>query len=191
MKTKKRTIGVLITSLLASLCLLCFGGLKLHSVYAEEATTEDTVVTQEPVATETPTEDFNTKIKAWFDTILGGAGLGLDVLLIALISKKDKKEVTVAVNDSDTQQKLDALHKDYNILKQLILDTVKLEKGTLNVLDALYSENKGLDGNVRSILKAIQVNAEDVIKDVTDLADAETHKAAKTALDAIGNVVLG
>lgn len=202
MKIKKRTFAVLLLSLLVSLCLLCFGIRGLHTAYAEETsstestvTPEDTEVTEDPpAATDTATdaaEDWNTTIKAWIDTALGSLGLALDGFLVVLLSKKNKQSVAVTVNDTTTQTKLDNLQAEYTNLKKLFVDMFQLTKGTLDVLLALYSENKSIDDNVRDVIKSISINSESIIKDVSDILNADNHKAAKTALQNISNIVLG
>jgi hypothetical protein len=195
MKTKKKTFMVLLLSLLVSLFLLCFGTRDLYKAYAEEIPNTETTVVPENTndATEptTEVESWNNKIKAWLGTFIGSAGIALDSLLVILISKKNKQSVAVTVNDSHTQEKLDSLQVEYSSLKKLLVDLFQLNKGTLDVLLTLYSDNKSIDENMRSIIKSISINSEDVLKDVSDIINADTHKAAKTALQNISNIVLG
>ena len=202
MKIKKRTYLVLLLSLLVSLCLLCFGIRGLYKAYAEETpSTESTVIPEDTEVTEDPltstdaatdtAEDWNATVKAWIDTALGSLGIALDGFLVVLLSKKNKQSVAVTVNDSTTQTKLDNLQAEYTNLKNLFVDMFQLTKGTLDVLLALYSENKSIDDNVRDTIKAISMNSESIIKDVSDILNADKHKAAKTALQNISNIVLG
>lgn len=191
MKIKKKTLTVLLLSLLVSLCLLCFGVTGIATAYAEETPNTESTVTQEDTTEDSTATDWNKKIKAWIDTILGGAGITLDALLIAILSKKNKQSVSVTVNDAETQKKLDSLNAEYTNLKQLIVDIFQLNKGTLEVLLTLYSNNTNLDENVRGVIKAISLNSEDVVKDVMDILDADKHKEAKTTLQHISNIVLG
>lgn len=198
MKIKKRTLTVLLLSLLVSLCALCFGIRGLVVAYAEETPTteitvapESTEVTEEPPAAVDTAEEWNSTIKAWIDTAVGSLGLALDGLLVMLLSKKNKQSVAVTVNDSTTQTKLDNLQSEYTNLKKLFVDMFQLTKGTLDVLLALYSENKSIDDNVRDVIKSISLNSESIIKDVSDILNADNHKAAKTALQNISNIVLG
>ena len=192
MKTKKRFfLGVLLFSLLVSLVWFGFGINNLKRVYAQE------VINTEAPASDTGTnepelvENFNTTIKAWTDTLIGGAGVLFDALLLALISKKKEQSVAVTVNDSDTQEKLSNLSAEYATLKKLLVDMFQLTKGTLEVLTTLYADNKSLDLNARNTIKSISMNSEDIIKDVNDILNADTHKAVKTVLHNISNIVLG
>lgn len=194
MKTKKRYLyGVLLLSLLVSLFLLCFGIRNIATASAEApSSTESTIDTMDTVTEEELTaENFNSKIKAWIDTIIGGAGIGLDALLIALLSKKKSQTVDVTVNDKQTQEKLEALNAEYTNLKKLLVDVFQMTKGTFEVLTTLFANNKSIDENIRNTIKSISINSEDIIKDVDDLLDADTHKAVKTALQGISNIVLG
>jgi hypothetical protein len=198
MKTKKRTYVFLLASLLVSACLLCFGISGIKTAHAEESvvtestvSTEDTVATEEPSAADTAAENYNAKIKAWIDTILGSAGVAFDTLLLVALSKKNKQSVAVTVNDSTTQEKLDTMQANYDCLKKLLIDMFQLTKGTFDVLLTLYSDNKSLDDNIRSAIKSISLNSADIIKDFSDIVGADKHKAAKTALQNISNIVLG
>lgn len=198
MKTKKHYYVVLLACLLVSLCLLCFGIFGVKEAYADEASetpnTEVSVVPETSTAvkeSDSEVEDYNNKIKSWLSTVFGGAGIALDTLLIAILSKKNKQSVAVTVNDEQTQNKLDSLNTEYCKLEKLVVDMFQLNKGTLEVLLTLYSDNKSLDENIRGTIKAISLNSEDIIKDVSDILDADKHKLAKTALQNISNIVLG
>jgi hypothetical protein len=191
MKTKKRTFRVLLLSLLVSLCALCFSTVKLINTYAESNTVAESTVTTENEAVVEVTEKWNDKVKNWLGTILGSAGVIFDTLLVVLLSKKDNKKVTVTVNDSTTQTKLDALQVEYGTIKKLLIDMFQLNKGTMDVLLTLFSSNKSLDANIRDTIKSISLNSEEVLKDVSDILKADNHKAAKTALQNISNIVLG
>ena len=192
MKTKKRFLWVLLLfSLLVFLVWFGFGINNLKKVYAQEvinteAPTSDTE-TNEPELV----ENFNTTIKAWTDTLIGGAGVLFDALLLALISKKKEQSVAVTVNDSETQTKLANLSAEYATLKKLLVDMFQLSKGTLEVLTTLYADNKSLELNVRNTIKSISMNSEDIIKDVNDILNADTHKSVKTVLHNISNIALG
>lgn len=190
MRTKKRITLFLLACLLVVLCPLCLGASSLPV----EETTDDTNTSEtiEEVTEEISiAEDWNAEIKEWFANILGGLGIGLDALLIALLSKKNKQSVAVTVNDTNTQAKLDALAAENANLKTILIDAVQLQKGTLDVLSALYENNKGIDLDVREVIAAIHTNADDVIKDVNDILDAETHKKVKTSIESISQIILG
>ena len=193
MKTKKRTIAILLISLLASLCLLCFGIGGLKKAYAEEVPITESTVTPDAEATKEDkiAEDWNSRVKSWLGTIFGGASVALDSLLIVFLSKKKKQTVAVTVNDSNTQEKLASVQAEQDNLKRLLLDMFQLSKGTLNVLLAIYADNKSVDENIRDTIKSISMNSEEVLKDVSDIINADTHKAVKTTLQNISNIVLG
>lgn len=191
MKTKKRFLWVLLFSLLVSFVWFGFGINNLKKAYAEEvinteAPTIDTETTEPELV-----ENFNTTIKAWIDTSIGGIGLLFDTLLIAFISKKKEQSVAVTVNDSETQTKLANLSAEYATLKKILVDMFQLTKGTLEVLTTLYADNKSLEVNVRKTIKSISMNSEDIIKDVNNILNADTHKAVKTVLHSISNIALG
>lgn len=189
MKLKKRFYLVILTCLLVVLCPLCLGASSLP----EEETTSSTDPTEtiEVTEEETIADDWNTQVKEWFANILGGLSIGLDALLLALLSKKDKQKVSVTVDDANTQAKLDALTAENANLQAILVDAVQLQKGTFEVLMALYENNKGVDLNVREVIAAIHTNAEDIIKDVNQILDAETHKKVKTSIDNISHIILG
>ena len=201
MKTKKHYYVILLVSLLVFMFLLFFGISELKQVYADEVLVTENTVAPEDTTTEESNENenenendivnLNYTVKAWIDTVLGGAGVTLDALLIALLTRKKDQNVTVKVDDTTTQTKLDTLTTEYDNLKKLVVDIFRISKGTLDVLLALYSDNKHLDENVRGVIKTISLNSEDVIKDVSDILDADKHKATKTALNSISNIVLG
>ena len=192
MKTKKRFfLGVLLFSLLVSLVWFGFGINNLKKVYAQEVINTEAPTSDAGTNEPELVENFNTTVKAWTDTMIGGAGVLFDALLLAFISKKKEQSVAVTVNDSDTQEKLANLSAEYATLKKLLVDMFQLTKGTLEVLTTLYADNKSLDLNARNTIKSISMNSEDIIKDVNDILNADTHKAVKTVLHNISNIALG
>lgn len=191
MKTKKRFLWVLLFSLLVSFVWFGFGINNLKKAYAEEVINTETPTIDTETNEPELVENFNTTTKAWIDTLIGGAGVLFDTLLLALISKKKEQSVAVTVNDSETQTKLANLSAEYATLKKILVDMFQLSKGTLEVLTTLYADNKSLEIDVRKTIKNISMNSEDIIKDVNDLLNADTHKSVKTVLNSISNIALG
>ena len=191
MKTKKRFLWVLLFSLLVSFVWFGFGINNLKKAYAEEVINTETPTIDTETNEPELVENFNTTTKAWIDTLIGSAGVLFDTLLLVLISKKKEQSVAVTVNDSDTQKKLANLSAEYATLKKILIDMFQLSKGTLEVLTTLYADNKSLEIDVRKTIKSISMNSEDIIKDVNDLLNADTHKSVKTVLNSISNIALG
>ena len=179
-------------ALLLSIVALLSGIVGLSKAYASEAPNPEIVETVEEEKTvDQITEESNNKIAGWINTIIGGLGIGLDTLLIAILSKKNNSSVAVTVNDETTQGKLNDLNNSYEDLKKIMYDMFQLSKGTFEVLVAVFSENKGLDTNIRDVIGKITISAKDVVKDFTDIFDADKHKAIKTTLNKIANIVVG
>lgn len=191
MKTKKRFLWVLLFSLLVSFVWFGFGINNLEKAYAEEVINTEAPTIDTETSEPEFVENFNTTAKAWVDTIIGGVSVLFDTLLLAFISKKKEQSVAVTVNDSETQAKLANLSTEYETLKKILIDMFQLSKGTLKVLTTLYADNKSLEIDVRETIKSISMNSEDIIKDINDILDADTHKSVKTVLHNISNIALG
>lgn len=191
MKTKKLTIGVLVASLLVSLCLLCFSSYNLIAK-AEDATssTVDSVVDEE-VGSEPLEDKVNNQIKDWIGLIFSAGDTALGALLLAIVSRKKNEPVAVTVNDAETQKKLENITNENNQLHSLLVDMFQLQKGTFEVLKTIFAENTSLDDKVRGTIKQIAVHEEDIIKDFQDILDSENHKKVKTSLKNISNIILG
>lgn len=191
MKTKKLAIGVLVASLLVSLCLLCFSSYNL--IAKAEDTTSSTVdsVVDEEVVTENLEDKVNNQIKDWLGLVFSIGDTALGALLLALISKKKNEPVTVTVNDAETQTQLKTITNENKQLHNLLVDMFQLQKGTFEVLKTIFAENTSLDDKVRGTIKQIALQEEDIIKDFQDVLDAETHKKIKTSLTNISNIILG
>lgn len=184
---KRKICIILLICLLGVLCPLCLGA----SSASPEDVSQSTITTPEVSEEEIIAEDFNTRAKEWLSNILGTLGIGLDALLIALLSKKNKQSVAVTVNDANTQEKLDTLAAENANLKSILVDVVQLQKGTFDVLTALFEDNKGVEVKVRDVISAIHTNTDDIIKDVNQILDAETHKKVKSSIENISHIVLG
>lgn len=194
MKTKKLTIGVLVASLLVSLCLLCFGSYSL--IVKAEDTTSSTVdsVVDEEISSDTaekPEDSFNNQVKAWLSTVFGAGGIAFDILLIVLTSRKKNEPVTVTVNDAETQKKLETIANENNQLHALVVDMFQLQKGTFEILKTIFADNTGLEEKVRDTIKQIALHEEDIVKDFQDILSSENHKKVKTTLKNISNIILG
>lgn len=196
MRTMKRKLGVsvalCIASLLVSLCLLCYSGSCL-TASAEEtnSSTTNTSAMTEALPQQDPADDFNNQIKNWLGTFFGLGNAALSSILLMVLSKKKKEEVTVVVNDADTQTKLTELKTENDDLRRLVTDVFQLQKGTFEILKAIFADNTGLDDKVRNTIKQITLHEEDVVKDFKDILSSETVKKAKNTFKNISNIVLG
>ena len=185
---KKKIYFILLVCLLVVLCPVCLGASAAEAEGVTESTLANSEVAEEEEAF---AEDFNNKAKDLLSTIFGGLTIGLDALLLALLSKKKDQSVAVTVNDSNTQEKLDALAAENANLKSILVDVVQLQKGTFDVLSAIFEDNKGIEVKVRDVISAIHTNTDAVIEDVNQILDAETHKKVKTSIENISHIILG
>lgn len=209
MHTKKHllrvSVALCIAIFLVSLCLLCFGRISTHKVFAEEpiSSTVDSAVSEEevsevseiPVVPEvevtTEADEFNDSVKEYGGLIFGAINTLLLAALLAITCHKKKEAVTVVVNDEETKTKLGAIQTENTNLRNMIVDIFKLEEGTFDVLRTLFAENSSLDQNVRNVIKEISVHKDTIIKDFSDILNAENHKKVKTTLNNISNIILG
>lgn len=192
MKTKKLTIGVLLASLLVSLCLLCFSSYNLIAkAEGTVSSTVDSSVEEEEVSQDTAAEDFNAKIKEWVTLLFSIGNTGMDALLLAIISRKKNEPVSVTVNDAETQKKLETIQNENAQMHNLVVNMFQLQKGTFEVLKTLFADNTSFDDRVRNTIKQIVVQEEDIVKDFQDILDSENHKKVKTTLKNISNIILG
>lgn len=193
MKTKKRLFGVLVASLLVSLSLLCFGitGLVAKAEETSVSTVDSSISETVEAPTTEPDDNFNNKIESLLGTIFGASGVALDAVLLGLLSIKKKEPVSVTVNDSETQTKLQAIQDENNKLHSIVVSMFQLQKGTFEILKTIFANNSGLNDTVRETIHKIAEQEESVVKDFEEILGAETHKKVKTTLNNISNIILG
>lgn len=152
----------------------------------ENSTNEPEVVTE--VITELTPEET---IKAWLGTIFGGINTVATGAVVLYLSRKNNTPVAVTVNDKTTQDKLAALNAENTKLQGVIGEMLKLEKGTQDILQALYANNASVDEKTKNVIKSICTNSEALVKDITDIIGDNTKKQLQDTANIIGNVVLG
>lgn len=191
MKVKKSWFVLTFISLILSLCILGFGTSAMVS-YAE--TSESEIQTNQSEA-EDPAGDAadetNNAIKEWITVILGGIDTIFSAGLLGVLTLKKKQSVAVTVNDAQTQQKLESLHAENTKLQEVLVAMLTLEKGTLDVLKALYAENPNLDDKVKNIINSVSLNSESIIKDIKEIFNKDNSEKVKQVFNAVSNIVLG
>lgn len=196
MKVKKSWLIWLITALISIVLSIFILGCGVSTVLAStnivETPSQVQMNQQEPIdSAESAADETNNVIKEWLAVILGAADTTISAGLLCFIATRKKQAVSVTVNDAETQQKLETIHTENEKLKDVLVAMLTLEKGTLDVLKALYADNPNLDDKVRNIINEVSLNSEDIIKDVKDIFDKDNSEKVKQAFNAVSNIVLG
>lgn len=194
MKVKKSWLIVAFISLVFSICILGFGVSTVAASADTGETSEIQTQVTQPEVTDPAgdaADETNNVIKEWITVILGAADTVLSTGVLCAVAVKKKQSVSVTVNDAQTQQKLEAIHTENEKLRDALVAMLTLEKGTLDVLKALYADNPNLDDKVRNIINEVSLNSEDAIKDVKDIFNKENSEKVKQVFEAVSNIVLG
>lgn len=196
MKVKKSWLSWLIVafvSLVLSIFILGFGVSAITASADTGETPSQVQMNQSETIdfAENTADETNKTVKEWLTVIIGAADALLSTGIICFIAKNKKQSVSVTVNDAQTQQKLEAIHTENEKLKDILVAMLTLNKGTLDVLKALYADNPNLDDKVRTIINEVSLNSEDVIKDIKDIFNKENSEKVKQAFNAVSNIVLG
>lgn len=157
----------------------------------EQSIPENELNSSNKTEAEITADEINEVVKNWFGAVFGASSTILDIILLAMISAKKKQPVTVTVNDADTQQKLNAIQVENANLRQILVDTFKLQKGTFELIKTVFAKSTSLDDTAKNAIKQIALHEEDIIKDFEDICNSETHKKVKTSLKNISNIILG
>lgn len=194
MKVKKSWLIVAFISLVFSICILGFG---ISTVVASASTVDSSEYQNQIVqldatdSAEDSANESNNAIKEWLAVILGAADTVISASILCALALKKKQSVAVTVNDAQTQQKLEAIHTENEKLKDILVSMLTLQKGTLDVLKALYADNPNLDDKVRGIIKEVSLNSEDVIKDIKNIFDKKSSEKVQQVLNTASNIILG
>lgn len=191
MKAKKSIFIIALISLVLSVGILVFGVSAITARAAE--TPEDEIHTTQPTpdTTEIVADETNNTLREWLSVGVGLLNTAASALVVALISRSKKQSVAVTVNDATTQEKLEEIHKENLKLKEALTAMLALEKGTLDVLKALFAENPNIDDKVRNIINTVSLNSDSIVKDIKDIFDKENAEKVKQAFEKVSNIVLG
>lgn len=160
----------------------CFIGVGVSVAYAD---TPDTGINDDAALA---AEKVNNEVERWVGVIVSALGVACSSGILALVAKNKKQTVSVNVNDQTTQQKLDLVLKEYMAMKEALNAAMLMQKGMLDVMSALYAENPNFDEAVRSILKKIDSEAQEIVGKATNTLKAERIEQIG---DVIKNISLG